>query len=59
MRVKENTKAKATKKFIVKMKFKFEYYKHCLEATQFENKINQLEKIELMYIVFKKIIKNS
>ena len=27
-----------------KIKIKFEYYKHCLEATQVENKINLLEK---------------
>ena len=29
---------------VVKRKLKFEYYKHCLEATQLENKINYLEK---------------
>ena len=28
----------------IKGKLKFEDYKDCLEATQFENKINQLEK---------------
>ena len=27
-----------------KRKFKFEDYKNCLEAAQFENKINHLEK---------------
>ena len=28
----------------IKIKFKFEEYKYCLEATQIENKIDQLEK---------------
>ena len=36
--------AKGTKKCIIKRKLKFEDYKHCLEATQLENKINHLEK---------------
>ena len=40
----KNKEAKATKKCVVKIKFKFEYYKHFLEATQLENKINQLKK---------------
>ena len=40
----EDKKAKGTKKFVVKTKLKFEDYKHCLEATQLENKINNLEK---------------
>ena len=35
-------KAKGTKKFVRKRKLKFEDYKYCLEATQLENKINQL-----------------
>ena len=30
--------------YFIKRKLKFEDYKHFLEATQFENKINQLEK---------------
>ena len=55
----EGRKAKATKSCIIKRKLKFEVYKHCLEATQLENKINLLEKIILMWIIFKKIIKNS
>ena len=29
-------------------KVKFENYKHCLEATQLENKIRKLEKMQLM-----------
>ena len=36
-------KTKGTKKCIVK-KIKFENYRHCLEATQLENKKNHLEK---------------
>ena len=32
------------KKCVVKRKLKFEEYKHYLEATQLENKINHLEK---------------
>ena len=44
----ENEKAKCTKKCILKQKLKFEVYKQCLEATQTENKLNQLEKINFM-----------
>ena len=45
---------------VVKRKLKFEYYKHCLEATQLENKINYLEKKTiLMWIIFENAIKNS
>ena len=40
----ENKKAKDTKKCLLERKLKFEDYKPCLEATQLENKINQLEK---------------
>ena len=40
-------KAKGTKKFVIKRKFKFDDYEYCLKATQFENKINQLEKNKL------------
>ena len=35
---------KDTKKCVVKRKLKFKGYKQFLEATQFENKINHLEK---------------
>ena len=34
----EDKKAKDTKKCAIKTKLKFENYKHCLEATQLENK---------------------
>ena len=37
-------KEKTEKRCALKRKLKFEYYKHCLKVTQFENKINQLEK---------------
>ena len=39
-------------------KLTFKEHKHCSEATQPENEINQLEKINLMKIVLKKIIKH-
>ena len=38
----EHKKAKDTKKCAIKRKLKFEDYKHCLEATQPENKMNHL-----------------
>ena len=38
----EHKKAKGTKNCVIKRKLKFETYKKCLEATQFENKINYL-----------------
>ena len=40
----EDKKAKDTKKCVIKRKLKFEDYKNCLEAAQFENKIIHLEK---------------
>ena len=46
------------RKACYKQKRKFEDYKHCLEATQIENKRNQLEKIKLMWTVSEKLIKN-
>ena len=55
----EDKKAKGTKKFIIKTKFKFENYKNCLEATKHGNKINFLEKIKLMFMVINKITNNS
>ena len=53
----ENKNAKVTKEYVIKRKLKFEDYKNCLEATQLENKINQLEKNNVD--VLKKIINNS
>ena len=43
----EDKKAKGTKKCVIKRKLKFEDYKHCLEPTQLENKINHLQKRNL------------
>ena len=40
----ENKKAKETKKCVIQRNFKFENCKNCLEAIQFRNKINHLEK---------------
>ena len=38
----EDKKAKATKKFVIKRKLKFENYKNCFKTTQIENKISYL-----------------
>ena len=37
-------KKKNTKNCAITRKLKFEDFKHCLQATQLENKINHLEK---------------
>ena len=37
-------KAKGTKKYVIKRKLKFDNYENCFEATQFENKMNNIEK---------------
>ena len=38
----KSKKAKGTKKCVIKGKFKFQYYKNCLETAENENKINHL-----------------
>ena len=43
----KDKKAKGTRKCVIKSKIKFENCKNCLEATQLENKINNLQKIKL------------
>ena len=43
----EDKKAKGTIKCVIKRKLKFENYKNYLEVTQFDNKINYLEKNEI------------
>ena len=43
----KNKKANGTEKCVIKRTFKFENSKNCLEVTQFENKINYLEKNEI------------
>ena len=48
-----------TKKCFVNIKLKSEDYKHFLEETEFENKLNNLKKIVLKWIIIKKILNNS
>ena len=45
----KNKKSKGTKKCIIKIKLKFEDYKHCLEATHahVKNRITHVEKNKL------------
>ena len=50
---------KRYKKVCYKKKLKFENYKNCLEATQFENETNYLEKNKINIDSLKKIINNS
>ena len=50
---------KVPKKYFVKRNHKFEDHNHCLEVTQRESKLNQLEKTNFMWIAFKKIINNK
>ena len=44
----ENKKAKGTRNCAIKIKLKFEDYKHCVEISHLKNKINYWEKITLM-----------
>ena len=43
----EDEKSKRHKKVCHQRKLKFQDYKNCLEAAQFENKVNHLEKNEI------------
>ena len=43
---KEDKKVKGTEICFIKRKFKFQDYKNCVQATQLENKINYIEKID-------------
>ena len=54
-------KAKNTKKCFIKRKLKFENYKKCFKfkATQFDKKINYLQKNKIYVDRIKKPIKNS
>ena len=54
----EDKKAKVTKKPLIKIKFKFENHKNCLESTQLKTNINHLEKNETNVDSLKNIIKN-
>ena len=56
--ISQNKKAEGTKKCVIKRKLKLENDKNYLEATQLENRMNHLKKIELAKIVLKKMIKN-
>ena len=58
-RQKKIRKQKTQKGVSGKGKLKFEDYKSCLEATQLENGIKQLEKNKVNVDNFKKIMKNS
>ena len=56
--IKKKTKReKCVKKCVIKLKLTSEDYRHCSEAIQFEKKINQPEKINLIWMVLEKIIK--
>ena len=46
----EDKKVKDIKKFVIKIKLKFENHKNCLDAAQLENKINYLEKNKINYL---------
>ena len=43
-----NIKKQKEQRSAIKRKLKFEDYKNCLEATQLEHTINDLEKMKLM-----------
>ena len=43
----EDEKWKSTKKCVIKTKLEFQDYQNCLEATQFDDKINHLEKSKI------------
>ena len=59
----EDKKEKDTKKCVIRKKLEFEDYDNCLEATQIENKINQVRKnktdIECLKKDHKEFIKNN
>ena len=55
----KDQKAKGTKKCVMKRKLKFENYKNCLEASQIENKINNLGKNKMDTDSIIEFIKNN
>ena len=59
----EYKKAKGTRKCVIKRKLKFENYKSCLEATQFDNKIKYPKEykinIDSLKQFHKKFIRNN
>ena len=44
----QDKKSKSTKKCVIKIKFKFQNYRNCLQATQLKNKMNYLEKKNIL-----------
>ena len=52
-------KQKAKKKCVIKRKLKCEDHKNCLEAAQFENKINHLQKNKIDVDSLKGFINNN
>ena len=56
-------KKQKARKGVMNRKLKFEDYKDCLEGTQLDNRINQLERIILKWIIFenyqREFIKNN
>ena len=52
-------KDKSIKNCVIKRKLKFKDFKHCLETTLSENKINLLKKVNLMWIVLRKTKRNA
>ena len=50
----KDKKGRGTKTCVAKRNIKFENYKSCLEATQFNNKINYLERKEINIDSFKR-----
>ena len=52
-------KKQKTPKTVSLKKLKFGNYKNCLKANQLGNKVTHLEKMKLIQIILKKIIKKS
>ena len=55
----EDKNTKGSKRCVIKRKLKFDDYKHFLEATELENRINHLQQNNLDNNNLRKIMKNS
>ena len=55
----EDKNTKGSKRCVIKRKLKFDDYKHFLEATELENRINHLQQNNLDNNYLRKIMKNS
>ena len=55
----EDKNTKGSKRCVIKRKLKFDDYKHFLEATELENRINHLQQNNLDNNNLQKIMKNS